>query len=91
MGKKKKAFVLMPFDSALAPVFEELICPPLRDAGFEPKRSDSQPDMRNVVEEIMVDIGMADLIVALATTRTSFTSLALLTASESCSCAHYSE
>jgi hypothetical protein len=64
MEKRRKAFVLMPFDSDLKPVFDDLICPPLEEAGFHPKRADSEPDMRNVVDALMKDIGTADLIVA---------------------------
>jgi hypothetical protein len=67
---KKKAFVLMPFNprAEFDGVYAKLICPALREAGFdEVRRSDKEPHSRNVLEEIMEGIGMSDLLVAVLT------------------------
>lgn len=61
-------FVLMPFDTVLQPVFDELIRPPLESAGFTVIRADSLLDQRNVLKDIVRGIRDAKLIIAEVTT-----------------------
>lgn len=59
-----KAFVLMPFSVEFQPVFEELIRPALKEAGFEVSRADSVLDQQNILNDIVGGIHSADLVVA---------------------------
>jgi hypothetical protein len=62
---KKSAFVIMPFDVKFRPVYDVMIRPTLRDAGFsEVRRADRPPNARNILTDIMEGVGGADLVVA---------------------------
>lgn len=63
-----KAFVLMPFDPRLGPIFEQLICPALEDLGYEVARADTQLTQQNILRDIIAGIAEATLIVADLTT-----------------------
>jgi nucleoside 2-deoxyribosyltransferase len=63
-----KAFVLMPFDPEFRSIFDDLIQPALKDAGFDVTRADSFLDQQNILRDIVGGIGHADLIVADLTT-----------------------
>lgn len=58
------AFVVMPFDIALEPVYQELIKTTLEHAGFKVERADDLVTSRNILDDIVAKLVQADLIVA---------------------------
>jgi hypothetical protein len=65
----RKAFVVMPFDDELLPVYEQLIKPALEQAGYSVTRADTRLDQQNVMRDVVAGIAGADLIVADVTAR----------------------
>jgi hypothetical protein len=63
------AFVLMPFDAELKPVFDELLVPPLKAAGFRVERADSSLDQQNILKRIVRAISGSHVVVAVLTKR----------------------
>jgi hypothetical protein len=63
------AFVVMPFDPELKPVFEELLAPPLKAAGFRVERADSSLDQENILKGIVRGISRSHVVVAVLTKR----------------------
>ena len=61
---KPLAFILMPFDSEYDDVYTDLIVVPLTTVGFRVRRADSLLNQRNILQEVVVGIADADLIVA---------------------------
>lgn len=59
----------MPFDGEFDAIYERLIGPALRDAGYEVERADSDLAQHNVMRGIVERIARADLIVAELTSR----------------------
>jgi hypothetical protein len=59
-----RAFVIMPFGADFDPVWEDLIKPPLANAGFAVSRADSLLNQRNILADVVAGIAEADLIVA---------------------------
>ncbi|HEU0018696.1 MAG TPA: hypothetical protein VFQ14_00255 [Thermoleophilaceae bacterium] len=64
-----RAFVVMPFDPEFTAVYERLIEPALREAGYTVARADSSLDQHNVMRGIVESIGSADIVVAELTSR----------------------
>jgi hypothetical protein len=58
------AFVIMPFDEAFQSIYEDLIRPPLEEAGFTVRRADSLVGQRSILQDIVSDVVSAELIVA---------------------------
>lgn len=61
---KPTAFILMPFDEGFDGVYEDLIRPPLEEAGYTVARADTSLDQQNVMRDVVHGIANADLIVA---------------------------
>jgi len=54
----------MPFDEAFDGVYENLIGPPLEEAGYTVARADTSLDQQNVMRDVVHGIANADLVVA---------------------------
>lgn len=61
--RPKSAFVIMPFNPALEPVYEKIIKPILKIAGFQCNRGDNKSESIAVIEKIIKLIEASDLIV----------------------------
>ncbi len=61
--RPKSAFVIMPFNPALEPVYEKIIKPILTNAGFQCKRGDNKSESISIIEKVIKLIEDADLIV----------------------------
>ena len=61
---KPSAFVIMPLDEALKPVYELLIRPILEEEGFDVERADDIESQQNILKDILNKIRSSDLIVA---------------------------
>jgi hypothetical protein len=59
----KSAFVIMPFNPALEPVYEKIIKPILTNAGFRCSRGDNKSESIAIIEKVIKLIEDADLIV----------------------------
>lgn len=59
-----KAFVIMPFDPELEPVYTRFLQPILTENGFDVKRADDIDSQRNILQDIVQAIYESDLIVA---------------------------
>lgn len=57
------AFVLMPFDPDYDAVFQQLIRPPLEEAGFEVTRADLSINQQQILKDIVNGLAAADLVV----------------------------
>ena len=64
MPNKPSAFVIMPLDEALKPVYELLIRPILEKEGFDVERADDIESQQNILKDILNKIRSSDLIVA---------------------------
>ena len=69
MQQKPRAFVIMPFDPEFDSVYEELIKPPLENAGYHVTRADSLFNQQNILRDIIRGIASASLVVADLTTQ----------------------
>lgn len=58
------AFVIMPFEDDLKPVYDEFIKPVLSESGYEVKRADDIESQQNILRDIVESIYSSDLIVA---------------------------
>lgn len=61
--RPKSAFVIMPFNPALEPVYQKIIQPILRNAGFECNRGDNKSESIAIIDKVIGMIDDADLIV----------------------------
>jgi len=59
-----RAFVLMPFDQEFDAVFNKLVKPALKKAGYNVNRADSILNQQNILKDIVRGIAEADLVVA---------------------------
>lgn len=57
-------FVLMPFDTEFDRIYEDLIAPPFKEAGYDVRRADSVTDQQNILRDVVEGIANASLIVA---------------------------
>ena len=64
MTSKPTAFVIMPFDEELEPVYTQFIKPVLEDEGFDVERADNIESQQNIIKDILNKIRSSDLIVA---------------------------
>ena len=64
MNNKPVAFVIMPFEDDLKPVYDEFIKPILSESGYEVKRADDIESQQNILRDIVESIYSSDLIVA---------------------------
>lgn len=64
MINRPSAFVIMPFDEELSPVYEQFIRPVLEHEGFAVERADDIESQRNILKDIINKINSSDLIVA---------------------------
>ena len=64
MSDKPSAFVIMPFDEKLAPVYTLIIKPVLEGAGFDVERADDIESQQSIIKDILDKITSSDLIVA---------------------------
>ena len=64
MNDKPVAFVIMPFEDDLKPVYDEFIKPVLSESGYEVKRADDIESQQNILRDIVESIYSSDLIVA---------------------------
>ncbi len=64
MSNKPSAFVIMPLDEVLKPVYELLIRPILEEEGFAVERADDIESQQNILKDILNNIRSSDLIVA---------------------------
>ena len=64
MTNKPTAFVIMPFDEDLEPVYTQLIRPILEDEGFDVERADDIESQQNIIKDIVNKITSSDLIIA---------------------------
>lgn len=64
MSDSPQAFVLMPFEDAFEPVYEQLIKEPLTDAGYEVTRADSLLNQQSILRDVVRGIADAHLVVA---------------------------
>ena len=53
MSNKPSAFVIMPLDEALKPVYELLIRPILEEEGFDVERADDIESQQNILKDIL--------------------------------------
>ena len=58
------AFVIMPFDPELEPIYARFLQPILTENGFDVKRADDIDSQRNILQDIVQAIYESDLIVA---------------------------
>ena len=58
------AFVIMPFDAELDPVYTDLIKQVLSDQGFDVQRADDIDSQQSILKDIVQSIYLSDLIVA---------------------------
>lgn len=64
MSSKPSAFVIMPFDEELKPVFTHFIKPVLEEEGFDVERADDIESQQNILKDILDQIRNSDLIIA---------------------------
>ncbi len=64
MTSKPTAFVIMPFDEELEPVYTQFIKPVLEDEGFDVERADNIESQQNIIKDILNKIRSSDLIIA---------------------------
>ena len=64
MTSKPTAFVIMPFDDELEPVYTQFIKPVLEDEGFDVERADDIESQQNIIKDILDKIRSSDLIIA---------------------------
>ena len=62
--KKRRVFVLMPFDEGFDLPYTELIRPAFEAAGYEVVRADDITNQRNILHDIVVAIHESDIVVA---------------------------
>jgi hypothetical protein len=63
------AFVIMPFDEEFKAVFDQLLVPPLEEAGFRVERADTSLDQENILKGIVRRIAESVVVVADLTAR----------------------
>jgi len=61
---RPKAFVIMQFGNGYDPIYNDLIKPTVEDAGFECVRGDEQATVNLILQDIIVSIKEASLIIA---------------------------
>ncbi|MDO5416887.1 MAG: DNA cytosine methyltransferase [Lachnospiraceae bacterium] len=67
MGRKKKCFVIMPFEKKLDECYSKLIKPTVENCGYEVKRADEIYGTNAIIDDITKEIKEADLLIADAT------------------------